>query len=217
MIDLERQHLEALANRAIGWAWLSGLVAVVAAGVSFATYADAANNPNGGSYYIWWGPVAFGAWGAIKNGLKASKIRAMLRQAGPAVHASSPAPVGTSPGLAASSEVSSGDPEHQLLAQTSADYVKGSWAQASRSDLTRGWLLLMRTPRGMRLKFNADSGSGWALYTSKIHHVALVGSGANVIVEVIFQHPGRDSEVTTIVGPKGRMREICAAIGHPIA
>lgn len=216
MIDPERKQFDALANRATGWAWVSGLVAVVAVGVSFATYADAANNPSGGSYYIWWGPVVFGAWGAIKNGIKASEIRAMLRQAGPAMHAPSPAPVGTPPGLAASAGVLGGAPEHQLLAQTSADYVKGSWAQASRSDLTRGRLLLMRTPRGLRLMFNADSGSGWALYTSKIHHVAMVGSGPNVIVEVIFQHPGRDSEVTTIVGPKGRMREICAAVGHPI-
>jgi hypothetical protein len=215
-MGVERRQLESLANRATAWALASGLMAVVAAGVSFATYEDAANNSNGGTYYIWWGPFVFGAWGAISNGIKASRFRALLRQAGPTTQVSSPTPVGIPPGLAGSAAVLA-DPDQQLMVQTSADYVKGPWARARRSDLTRGWLLLVQTPRGMRLKFNADRGTSWALYASMIHHVALVGSGPNVIVEVVFQHPDRDSEVTTVVGPRGRVREICAAIGHPIA
>jgi len=210
MNDLETQHLEGLAKRATKWAWVWGAVAVVAAAVSIGTYESAASSPDGGSYVIWWGPVAFGAWGAIKNAVKDSKIRYQLRVPMPQIGFSSPAPVRTPPprpgGWAA----------EPLLVQTAADYVKGPWAQASRSDLIRGRLLLVQMPTGLRLKFNADNGSDWALYASKIHHVALVGSGPNVIVEVIYQHPGRDSEVTTIVGPKGRMGEICAAIGRPI-
>jgi hypothetical protein len=89
-------------------------------------------------------------------------------------------------------------------------------ADCCELDFAAGRLLLVATPRGLRLKFTADAGTSWALYASKIHEVALVGSGPNVIIEVVFKHPGEPVGIRTIVGPKGRMGEICRLLGYPI-
>lgn len=78
----------------------------------------------------------------------------------------------------------------QTIVRTSADYVSSSWSSAERSDLTRGWLSLVATPRGLQFKFKADTGTSWALYASKIYEVALVAKVPNVIIEIVFKHPG---------------------------
>lgn len=213
MSDLDRRQLELLAKRANGWAVAWACISCGAAFISLMTYAAAASNPGGGSYVIWWGPVVFGVWFTIKNAAKAARIRAFLRQMGSAPLPSTPS-TAVSPTVATEAAQSSDDT--QIIVRTSADYVSSPWSSAKRSDLTRGWLLLVATPRGLRLKFKADAGASWALYASKIHDVALVGNGPNVIIEVVFKHPGEPLGIRTIVGPKGRMSEICRLLGYPI-
>lgn len=93
----ERQQLEAAASRATWWCVLCVSGAAIAVMVSLVTYADAADNPQGGTYYVWWGPVALGLWAAFRNGVKATKIRSFLRASSPArfagvMAAPSPAP-----------------------------------------------------------------------------------------------------------------------------
>lgn len=214
MSDLDIRQLEVLAKRAnvwtVAWACTSGGAAVV----SLMTYAGAASSPEGGYYIVWWGPVVFGVWFAIKNAFKAARIRALLRQ----LRSTTLPPKSSSalPSSVTTSEVVRSAHDSQTIVRTSADYVSSSWSSAKRSDLTRGWLLLVATPRGLRLKFKADEGSSWALYASKIYEVALVDSGPNVIIEIVFKHPGEPVGIRTIVGPKGQMREICRLLGYPI-
>lgn len=215
MPDLNARDLHRLASRSTLKACAWGVLAVVAAAISLATYADAANSPSGGTYILWWGPVVFGIWGVLVNAVRSLRLRSMARQVA-RIGVPTVSHPGVAPSLGSAAPDIVLDPDQELLVHTSADLVHGSWAAASRSDLVRGWLFLVRTPRGLRLRFRSDHGSGWSLYTSKIHHVAPVKSGLNVIVEVVYQHPGKASEVTTIVAPRDRIRSICAEIGFPI-
>ncbi|GGU46228.1 hypothetical protein [Nocardioides albus] len=219
MSDLDRRKLESLATRANVWAVVWLCIAGGAGVVSLLTYTDAASSPTGGYYIIWWGPVAFGVWLAIKNAIRATQIRALLRQVGSAAlpqMSSSAVPPKVSPAEVAPSTHDPQTQDPQTIVRTSADYVSSSWSSAKRSDLTRGWLSLVATPRGLRLKFKADTGTSWALYASKIYEVALVAKGPNVIIEIVFKHPGEPVGIRTIVGPKGRIGEICRLLGHPI-
>lgn len=47
-------------NRARRWFFINLAIAVIGGLLSLATYASAATNPEGGTYYVLWGAVAFG-------------------------------------------------------------------------------------------------------------------------------------------------------------
>jgi hypothetical protein len=74
--------------------WFFVNLAIAAGGglLSLASYAAAASSPEGGTYGIFWGAVAFGGWFAIKNAIAWSNCNKALRYIrSPAFRAEDPA------------------------------------------------------------------------------------------------------------------------------
>lgn len=69
---------DAMRRKALAWGWGSLAVAVVAGIISLSTYSAASSDPNGGSYFIWWGPIVFGLIASVRNFSRAAKIKAAL-------------------------------------------------------------------------------------------------------------------------------------------
>ena len=62
---LYAQLLEAR-NRVRRWFFINLAIAVIGGLLSLATYASESSNPEGGTYYVMWGAIAFGGFYAAK-------------------------------------------------------------------------------------------------------------------------------------------------------
>jgi hypothetical protein len=70
--------VEEARNRARKWFFVNLAIAVAGAVVSLASYAAAASSPEGGTYGIFWGAIAFGGWFALKNAMTWAKCNKVL-------------------------------------------------------------------------------------------------------------------------------------------
>lgn len=57
-------------------------IAAVGGGISLVSYMNAASNESGGSYIVWWGLIAFGAWTAFQGLSIYVEYRKALRRIG---------------------------------------------------------------------------------------------------------------------------------------
>ncbi|MFW6041824.1 MAG: hypothetical protein ACOC8M_02370 [Guyparkeria sp.] len=103
-----------------------------------------------------------------------------------------------------------------VLAETHGALAPMSWAAASRRDLIDGMLAITEDQDGRLLAF-VPRGGGLAVVIPVSNLVAMTkrASAFNTVVDVEFDSDdGRDT--ICIVGPRGRMKKIAAAAGHPL-
>jgi hypothetical protein len=103
-----------------------------------------------------------------------------------------------------------------VLAETHGALAPTSWATAQRSNLVDGVLAVVEDSQERLLAFIPGGGGPPAvLSVSSIVAVSKQASGLNSIVDVEFESDGQ-REMICLVAPRGRMKKVAAALGHPI-
>jgi hypothetical protein len=103
-----------------------------------------------------------------------------------------------------------------VLAETHGALAPTSWAAARRADLIDGVLAVVEDRDGRLLAF-APRGGGPAAVIDVASIVSVIkqASAFNTVVDVEFDSDGMP-ETICLVGPRGRMKKIAAAAGHPL-
>lgn len=103
-----------------------------------------------------------------------------------------------------------------VLAETHGALAPMSWAAANRRDLIDGMLAVTEDQEGRLLAFVPRGGGlGVVVPVPSIVAVTKHASALNTVIDVEFDSDeGRDT--VCLVGPRGRMKKIAAAAGHPL-
>ena len=103
-----------------------------------------------------------------------------------------------------------------VLSETNGALGPTSWAVVQRSDFVNGVLAVVEDSQGRLFAFIPRGGSPPAvLFVSSIVAVSKQASGFNTVVDVEFESDG-ERDTICLVAPRGRMKKIAAAAGHPI-
>jgi hypothetical protein len=103
-----------------------------------------------------------------------------------------------------------------VLAETPGALGPTSWAMVQRSDLVDGVLAVVEDSQGRLFAFVPRGGGPPAvLFVTSIVAVSKQASGFNTVVDLEFESDGQ-RETICLVAPRGRMKKIAAAVGHPI-
>ena len=103
-----------------------------------------------------------------------------------------------------------------VLAKTHGALAPTSWAAARRADLIDGVLAVVEDRDGRLLAFTPRGGGPAAVIdVSSIVSVIKQASAFNTVVDVEFDSDGM-RETICLVGPRGRMKKIATAAGHPL-
>lgn len=103
-----------------------------------------------------------------------------------------------------------------VLAQTSASIGNITWQYMRRKDLVNGALAAVDLDGERALVFSSGPGEQVTLRETDIAEVTKVGSGFNIVVDVVYGDPLIEPGFLCFVGPRGRMKTIFATLGHPI-
>lgn len=101
--------LQQARSRATRWMMINACVALAELGLSVGTYMSAAANKEGGTYFVFWGAVVFGAWYTVGHAVRRHRLgsameewRRLARQQAAAVRPASGSRAGTYPPRVAS-------------------------------------------------------------------------------------------------------------------
>lgn len=75
----EVEQLQNKKNGTWSWIFLNVVMIFVAGGISISSYQGAASN-DGGTYYVWWGPIAWGVINLFRFIPRLVKLNKSLRQ-----------------------------------------------------------------------------------------------------------------------------------------
>ena len=103
-----------------------------------------------------------------------------------------------------------------VLAETHGVLAPTPWAAARRADLIDGVLAVVEDRDGRLMAFAPRGGGpGAVIDVLSIVSVTKQASAFNTVVDVELESDGMH-ETISLVGPRGRMKKIAAAAGHPL-
>jgi hypothetical protein len=103
-----------------------------------------------------------------------------------------------------------------VLVQTHGALAFSSWAEAQRSDLIDGVFAVVEDRQGRILSYIPLGGdSVLAVPVPNIVSVHKRASGFNTVIDMEVLDEGERGTIC-LVGPRGRMRKICGAVGHQL-
>lgn len=107
----------------------------------------------------------------------------------------------------------------KVLVKTSGELGLGVWPHLAKGDLMLGTLSVLDVEGRRSLAFEGalnPPGDPFLTGDNEIVRMMKAASGFNIAVNIWIGDQSYSEPVMCIVGPRGRIKTICACLGHPI-
>ena len=99
--------------------------------------------------------------------------------------------------------------------RTSAEAASGAWYAGMPTVMGFLWAATVENERWLAFE-TAPGQVAFGFTTAQILGARRVAAGLNVIVEMLVRDNEGDSSMLTVIGPRGRVKNIFAFVGHSV-